>query len=64
MTTQETKRPGVRGAKFWRWAWLVVALVWPAFAHGCHAGDHDDELSVASPASQRPETTSPDKQDR
>ena len=52
MTIQETKRPGVRGARFWRWAWLIVAVVWPAFAHGCHAGDHDDELSIAH--EQRP----------
>jgi hypothetical protein len=54
MMTQ-TKRPGVRKARFWRWAWLVVALVWPAFAHGCHAGDHDDELAVTVPRLERAE---------
>jgi hypothetical protein len=54
MMTQQTAR---RGARFWRWAWLVVALVWPAFAHGCHAGDHDDELAVVPepPRMEQPE---------
>ena len=63
MTTQETTRPGVRRARFWRWAWLVVALVWPAFAHGCHAGDHDDELAVA-PESRPVQGADVRKQDR
>ena len=41
---ERNKRPG-------SWAWLsplsgllaLVALAVPLFAHGCHAGDHDDE---------------------
>jgi hypothetical protein len=50
MTTVETKRPRqVRGAAMWRWAWLLAVLVWPVFAHGCHTGDHDDELMIAPP---------------
>jgi hypothetical protein len=30
----------------WRWAWLAVLAVWLIFAHGCHPGDHDDELAI------------------
>lgn len=25
------------------WLVIVVVLALPIFAHGCHAGDHDDE---------------------
>jgi len=28
---------------------LLLVLVWPIFGHGCHAGDHDDELSIVPP---------------
>ena len=28
---------------------VVLSLVVPVFAHGCHAGDHDDEPAVAPP---------------
>jgi hypothetical protein len=30
-----------------RWVWLVVLATWLIVAHGCHGGDHDDELAVA-----------------
>jgi hypothetical protein len=30
----------------WRWAWLVVLATSLIVAHGCHAGDHDDELAI------------------
>ncbi|MBY0513320.1 MAG: hypothetical protein K2P78_05350 [Gemmataceae bacterium] len=31
---------------------LVAAVAAPVFAHGCHAGDHDDE-PAAAPTEQR-----------
>ena len=52
MTTQETERPGTQSAGAWNWAWLVLILVWPVFAHGCHGGDHDDELAAPPEASR------------
>jgi hypothetical protein len=27
-----------------------MVLVWPVFGHGCHSGDHDDELAISPPA--------------
>ena len=30
----------------WRWAWLLMLATWVIVAHGCHGGDHDDELSL------------------
>lgn len=38
----------------WRYAWLLAVLVCPLFAHGCHTGDHDDELSASPPAGHSP----------
>jgi hypothetical protein len=26
-----------------------MVLVWPVFGHGCHTGDHDDELAISPP---------------
>src|SRR5215203_4213515 len=46
--------PPRRTPAFWRWAWVVVVLAWPIFAHGCHGGDHDTELAV--PPEPRPAT--------
>ena len=37
----------------WRWLWLGVLAAWLIVAHGCHAGDHDDELVIAPPAGER-----------
>jgi hypothetical protein len=28
------------------WLLIVVVLALPIFAHGCHAGDHDDEPAL------------------
>jgi hypothetical protein len=33
----------------WRWAWVAVLATWLILAHGCHAGDHDDELVITWP---------------
>jgi hypothetical protein len=38
-----------RPALAWRWGVLVVLAVALVLAHGCHAGDHDDELAVCPP---------------
>jgi hypothetical protein len=52
--TENITRPGTtHGAMFWRWAWLVVIIVWPLFAHGCHSGDHDDELAACDVESRK-----------
>ncbi len=39
-------------APAWRWAWLVLLAAGLILAHGCHAGDHDDDLVIA-PLGQR-----------
>jgi hypothetical protein len=31
---------------FFRWVVLLVLAAGLIFAHGCHAGDHDDELAA------------------
>jgi hypothetical protein len=48
MTPQQTRRPVLQAdsSSCWRWAWVAAILVWPIFAHGCHTGDHDDELAL------------------
>ena len=38
--------PSRRTALVWHWAWLMVLATWLILAHGCHGGDHDDELAV------------------
>jgi hypothetical protein len=39
-----------------RWRWLPILLIagYMIFAHGCHLGDHDDELRwhESAPASR------------
>jgi hypothetical protein len=30
----------------WRWGWLLLVATALIFCHGCHGGDHDDELLV------------------
>lgn len=42
-------RSGVAGAARLLPLFVVLSLVVPVFAHGCHAGDHDDEPAVAPP---------------
>ena len=41
------------GVLLWRWAWLLVLATWIIVAHGCHAGDHDDELAIVPPTQER-----------
>jgi hypothetical protein len=35
--------------RLWFWLALVVLVGILIFSHGCHSGDHDDELSVTVP---------------
>jgi hypothetical protein len=44
------------------WAWvapLALALAFVIFAHGCHGGDHDNELSAVRTEAPRPSEGSP-----
>jgi hypothetical protein len=47
-TSDAERRCGNAPRSGWlaRWAWLVLLAGWVILAHGCHAGDHDDELAV------------------
>jgi len=38
-----------------RWFVIPVLFLLPIFAHGCHAGDHDDEPSVIPFTHSEPE---------
>ena len=33
----------------WRWLWLLLLASCVIVCHGCHGGDHDDELVVFLP---------------
>lgn len=51
--TRQTERSPIgtadRGARWWRGGLLLLVLAWPLFGHGCHSGDHDDELVLIPP---------------
>lgn len=40
---------GAGGQTSWYWVPLMLLAGLLIVSHGCHAGDHDDELSVAPP---------------
>lgn len=46
MTGERATIKRIGWALAWRWVWLVVLATWVILAHGCHTGDHDDELAV------------------
>ena len=42
--------PSLPGEALFRWIVFLLLSSWLLFAHGCHAGDHDDELFTISVA--------------
>jgi hypothetical protein len=60
--TEPASSPALQIAKKMRWFGVAFGLLLglAAVCHGCHAGDHDDELSVGDAVSKRSAPTSHD----